>query len=430
MSQLKDYNYDELVRFHEEVTADYKNACSKGLKLDMSRGKPGEEQLALSKDMLLLPVWDEACTGGGDARNYGILSGLPKCREFFAELLGVEAGQVFVGGNASLSLMYDLIAKAYTNGLLHSEKPWARLDKVKFLCPAPGYDRHFTICESFGMEMITVAMTDQGPDMDQVEELVKDPEVKGMWCVPKYSNPDGIIYSDEVIDRIAKLKPAAPDFVVMWDNAYIVHEFEGDYVEFPDILKLCKAAGNEDMVVEFASTSKITLPGAGVSCFACSEANMKYLTKLLTAQAISYDKMNQLRHLLFLKDKKNVIALMKKHGAILKPRFDMVISKLDKEVEPLGIAKYFKPKGGYFVSVYAKPGTAKRIYSLMEGAGVVMTKAGATYPYGIDPEDSNLRVAPSFVSLDELSQAMDVFCTCIKLAAVEKELEAYGEKRS
>ncbi|MFA7660659.1 MAG: aminotransferase class I/II-fold pyridoxal phosphate-dependent enzyme, partial [Anaerovoracaceae bacterium] len=299
-----------------------------------------------------------------------------------------------------------------------------RLDKVKFLCPAPGYDRHFTICESFGMEMITVAMTDQGPDMDQVEELVKDPEVKGMWCVPKYSNPDGIIYSDDVIDRIAKLKPAAPDFVVMWDNAYIVHEFEGDYVEFPDILKLCKAEGNEDMVVEFASTSKITLPGAGVSCFACSEANMKYLTKLISAQAISYDKMNQLRHLLFLKDKQNVIALMKKHGAIMKPRFDMVLSKLDKEIKPLGIANYFRPKGGYFVSVYAKPGTAKRVYSLMEKAGVVMTKAGATYPYGIDPDDSNLRVAPSFVSLDELSQAMDVFCTCIKLAAVEKELEA------
>lgn len=425
MKQLKDYSYDELVEFYNKVTADYKKACSKGLKLDISRGKPGEEQLVLSKDMLLLPVWDEAGAGGGDARNYGILTGLPKCRELFAELLGVKAEQVFVGGNSSLTLMYDVIAKAYTHGLLHSEKPWSRLDRVKFLCPSPGYDRHFAICESFGMEMIPVAMTDQGPDMNQVEELVKDPNVKGMWCVPKYSNPDGIVYSDEVICRIAGLKPAAPDFVVMWDNAYIVHEFDEDYREFPDILKLCKAAGNEDMVVEFTSTSKITLPGAGIACFACSEANMKHLTTLISAQSISYDKMNQLRHLLYLKDKNNILALMRRHAAILKPRFDMVLSKLDKEIAPLGIARYYRPKGGYFVSVYARPGTAKRIHYLMEKAGVIMTKAGATYPYGVDPDDSNLRVAPSFASLDELSQAMEVFCTCIKLAAVEKELETY-----
>lgn len=359
--------------------------------------------------------------GGGDASNYGFITGLPRCRELFASILDVKPEQVFVGGSSSLALMYDLVAKAYIMGLLHSERPWGKEEKVKFLCPAPGYDRHFTVSENFGMEMVVVDMTKQGPDMNQVEELVKDPQVKGMWCVPKYSNPDGIIYSEEVIDRIASLKPAAKDFVVMWDNAYIVHEFEGDFVDFPDILRKAKDAGNEDMIFEFASTSKITFTGSGIACFASSENNIEYLTKLISAQVICFDKMNQLRHVLFLKDKENVLKLMKKHAEIVKPRFDAVISKLE-ELAPLGIGRFNPPSGGYFVSYYAMPGTAKRIFELMKNAGVVMTNAGATYPYGKDPYDSNLRIAPTFIPLDELKEAMDVFCTCVKLAAVEKLL--------
>jgi len=318
--------------------------------------------------------------------------------------------------------MYDTISKAYTHGLLHSEKPWCKEEKIKWLCPAPGYDRHFKITESFGFEMITIPMTPTGPDMDMIEDLVKDPAVKGMWCVPKYSNPDGIVYSAETVRRIAGLKAAAPDFTVMWDNAYCIHEFDGDFVPFDDILTLCREAGNPDMVFEYASTSKVTLPGAGVSVMAASVDNQKYMEKLLTIQMISYDKVNMLRHVKYLKDKENTLALMKKHAEIMRPKFLCVLKWLAEEIEPLEIATWQKPKGGYFVSVNTAPGLAKRTLALCKEAGVVMTGAGATFPYGKDPQDSNIRIAPSLPPVAELEAAMDVFCTCLKLAALEQKL--------
>ena len=396
---------------------------AKGLKLDMSRGKPGKAQLDLVSDILTVLTDPADCiVDGTDVRNYGILAGLPAAKALFADVLGCKLEECFIGGTASLTLMYDTIAKAYTHGLLHSEKPWCKLDKVKFLCPAPGYDRHFKITESFGFELITVEMTPDGPDMDQVEELVKDPEVKGIWCVPKYSNPDGIIYSEETIRRFAHLKPAAPDFVLMWDNAYCVHEFDGDYVPFPDIISLCREAGNPDMVFEYASTSKITFPGAGISVMAASEANQKYMQKLLGVQMISYDKVNQLRHVKYLKNKEGTIAVMKKHAGVLGPKFKMVLDTLEREIAPLGIAEWQKPKGGYFVSVNTMDGIAKRTLALCKEAGVVMTSAGATFPYGKDPRDRNIRVAPSLPPVSELEQAMEVFCVSMKIAALEKLL--------
>ena len=396
---------------------------AKGLKLDMSRGKPGKAQLDLVSDILTVLTDPTDCiVDGTDVRNYGILAGLPAAKALFADVLGCKPEECFIGGTASLTLMYDTIAKAYTHGLLHSEKPWCKLDKVKFLCPAPGYDRHFKITESFGFELITVEMTPDGPDMDQVEELVKDPEVKGIWCVPKYSNPDGIIYSEETIRRFAHLKPAAPDFVLMWDNAYCVHEFDGDYVPFPDIISLCREAGNPDMVFEYASTSKITFPGAGISVMAASEANQKYMQKLLGVQMISYDKVNQLRHVKYLKNKEGTIAVMKKHAGVLGPKFKMVLDTLEREIAPLGIAEWQKPKGGYFVSVNTMDGIAKRTLALCKEAGVVMTSAGATFPYGKDPRDRNIRVAPSLPPVSELEQAMEVFCVSMKIAALEKLL--------
>ena len=396
---------------------------AKGLKLDMSRGKPGKAQLDLVSDILTVLTDPADCiVDGTDVRNYGILAGLPAAKALFADVLGCKPEECFIGGTASLTLMYDTIAKAYTHGLLHSEKPWCKLDKVKFLCPAPGYDRHFKITESFGFELITVEMTPDGPDMDQVEELVKDPEVKGIWCVPKYSNPDGIIYSEETIRRFAHLKPAAPDFVLMWDNAYCVHEFDGDYVPFPDIISLGREAGNPDMVFEYASTSKITFPGAGISVMAASEANQKYMQKLLGIQMISYDKVNQLRHVKYLKNKEGTIAVMKKHAGVLGPKFKMVLDTLEREIAPLGIAEWQKPKGGYFVSVNTMDGIAKRTLALCKEAGVVMTSAGATFPYGKDPRDRNIRVAPSLPPVSELEQAMEVFCVSMKIAALEKLL--------
>ena len=395
-----------------------------GLQLDMSRGKPGKEQLALSMDMLTDLVSVEDCMDGAiDSRNYGNLSGIPSAKKLFADLLDTTPEHIFVGGNASLQLMYDLIAKAYTHGLLHSLSPWSRRSTVRFLCPAPGYDRHFRISETFGMEMIPVAMTPDGPDMDVVEQWVKDPNVLGMWCCPKYSNPDGIIYSEETIRRIAALCPAAPDFTIMWDNAYCIHEFDGDYVPFPDILSLCEQAGNPDMVYEFASTSKVTFPGAGISCLATSEANLAYLTKLIGAQIISYDKLNQIRHVHFLKDKDTTLALMKKHAALLKPRFGVVLDALESEIKPLDIAKWTRPKGGYFISLFALQGTAKRTLALCKELGVTMTNAGATYPYGQDPFDSNIRIAPSVPSLDELKEAVSVLCLCLRYTALEQYLK-------
>ena len=411
----------QLQQEYEAVSKAFEEAKGKNLKLDMSRGKPSKAQLDLVSDILTVLTTSEDCKDGNlDVRNYGELAGIPSCRKLFAEILGCKPEEVFVGGNASLNLMYDVISKGFTHGLLHSPRPWAKEEKVKFLCPAPGYDRHFKVTESFGMELITIPMTDEGPDMDAVEEAVKDPAVKGIWCVPKYSNPQGITYSDAVIDRLAALKPAAPDFTIMWDNAYCIHEFDGDFVPFADILTLCREAGNPDMVFEFASTSKITFPGAGVAVFATSEANMAYMQKLLTIEVISYDKVNQLRHVRYLKDKAGTLELMKKHAAIMKPKFDAVADALDREIKPLGIGKWCRPKGGYFISYDAMPGTAKRALALCKEAGVVMTGAGATFPYGVDPADSNIRIAPSLPPVSELEEAIAVFCICVRMAALEK----------
>ncbi|MBQ5749160.1 MAG: aminotransferase class I/II-fold pyridoxal phosphate-dependent enzyme [Oscillospiraceae bacterium] len=407
------------------VSAHFADLKAQALSLNMARGKPGKEQLDLVSDILTVLQKPEDCVSYGvDARNYGELTGLQEAKELFADLLGCKPEECFIGGNASLTLMYDTISKAYTHGLLHSEKPWCKLDKIKFLCPSPGYDRHFKITESFGFELITIPMTPTGPDMDMVEDLIKDPTVKGMWCVPKYSNPDGIIYSDRVIHALASMKPAAPDFAIMWDNAYCIHEFDGDFVPFPDILKLCAEYGNADMVYEFASTSKVTFPGAGISCRCASEANIAYFQKTLGVQIISFDKVNQLRHVRFLKDKETTLALMKKHAEILKPRFAAVCDALDREIVSRGIGRYNRPKGGYFVCLYAMPLTAMRALQLVTDAGVTMTPAGATYPYGQDPFDSNIRIAPTLPPVEELEQAIDVFCLCLRIAALEQLLKA------
>ena len=417
----RDWTKAELAAEKAAVAAHFDDLKAQALKLNMARGKPGKEQLDLVSDILTVVKTPEDCQVDGiDARNYGELTGLPSAKALWADILGCKPEECFIGGNASLTLMYDTISKAYTHGLLHSRTPWCKLDTVKWLCPSPGYDRHFKVTESFGFELITVPMTPTGPDMDLVEELVKDPAVKGMWCVPKYSNPDGIIYSDETIDRIAHLKPAAPDFTLMWDNAYCIHEFEGEFVPFRDILTLCREAGNPDMVFEFASTSKVTLPGAGVSVMAASVANQKYMEKLISIQTISYDKVNALRHVRYLTDKAHTLALMQKHAKILAPKFHCVLDSLDREIAPLGIAQWERPKGGYFISVNTAPGLAKRTLALCREAGVVMTGAGATFPYGIDPQDSNIRIAPSLPPVGELEQAMDVFCTSLKLAALEQ----------
>ena len=399
---------------YDKVSAEYESWKAKGLKLNMARGKPSKQQLDLVSGILTALTSAEECVDSGvDARNYGELKGLESARKLFADILGCKTSQVFAGGNSSLQLMYDTVSKAYTHGLLHSEKPWCKEESVKWLCPAPGYDRHFKVTESFGFELITIPMTENGPDMDIVENLIKDPSVKGMWNVPKYSNPDGIIYSDETIERIAKMKPAAPDFLLMWDNAYCIHEFDGEFVPFKDILSECEKYGNADMVYEFASTSKITFPGAGIACGAVSEANVEYFKNLLNIQIISYDKMNQLRHVRYLKDKETTLALMRRHAAILGPKFRTVEDELDRHLAPWGIASWSHPKGGYFVSLDAMPGTARRALELCRDAG-------ATFPYGVDPQDSNIRIAPSLPPVHELEQAIAILCDCLRMAALEK----------
>ena len=403
------------------VRAAYEQQKALGLNLNMARGKPGRQQLDMVMDIFdVLKTPQDYIVDGLETRNYGEVAGVPAARALFAELLGCKASQVFVGGNASLQLMYDAVSKAFTHGLLHSEKPWCKLDKVKWICPVPGYDRHFKVTQSFGVEMISVPMTAAGPDMDMVEELVKDPAVKGMWNVPKYSNPEGVVYSDETIRRLAAMKPAAPDFMLMWDNAYCIHEFDCDFVEFPDILQLCADYGNADMVYEFASTSKVTFPGAGVAVMAASEENIAYFSKLVNIQTIGFDKINQLRHVRYLKDKSHTLELMKRHAAVLAPKFHAVLNALDREIAPLGIADYKRPVGGYFVSVDVMAGCAKRTLALCKEAGVTMTGAGATFPYGIDPNDSNIRIAPSLPPVSELEQAIAIFCNSLKLAALEK----------
>ena len=416
-------NRSELELEYTKVLAKYESCKAKKLNLNMARGKPAKAQLDLVSDILNVMQKPEDCFDGDiDSRNYGELAGLPSARAYWADILDCKASQIFVGGAASLNMMCDIVSRAYTHGLLNSPKPWCKEDKVKFLCPAPGYDRHFQIGEFYGAELITIPMLETGPDMDMVEEYVKDPAVKMIWVVPKYSNPDGIIFSDETVRRFANLKPAAPDFSIIWDNAYCIHEFEGEYVPFPNIIDLCEKAGRPNMVFEFASTSKITFAGGGTSCMAASEANIDYFTGVFGVQMISYDKVNQLRHVKYLKDKAHTLEIMKLHASIMGPKFRCVSRWLNQEIAPLGFAHWNDPKGGYFVSLYTMPGTAKRVWQLCKEAGVTMTGAGATYPYRIDPKDENLRIAPSLPPVEELEEAMDVFTTCLKLAALEKLL--------
>lgn len=423
MAKYASLNPQELEQQYQSVKAHFEACKEQNLKLNMARGKPAKAQLDAVSDILEALVSAEDCFDGSlDVRNYGELKGIPCAREYWAEVLDCKVEQTFVGGSSSLNLMFDAISRAYTHGLLHSPRPWCKEVVVKFLCPSPGYDRHFRITEFFGAELVTVPMTAEGPDMDVVEKLVADPQVKGIWCVPKYSNPEGIIYSDAVIKRMAALKPAAPDFVIMWDNAYCIHEFIGEYIPFPDIISICEAAGNPDMVLEFASTSKVTLAGAGFSVMAASKANIDYFAKLYGVNTISYDKVNQLRHVRYLKNKAHTIEIMKRHAAIMAPKFQVVLDYLDKEIAPCEFAQWNNPKGGYFVSINTMHGTAKRAVALCKEAGVEMTPAGATYPHGLDPNDSNIRIAPSLPPVEELEKAMDVFCTCLKLAALEKLL--------
>ena len=392
----------ELLDEKNRLEIKFKALKEKNLSLNMARGKPGKSQLNLVSGLLDILVEPSECElGNVDIRNYGELSGMPEAKKYFSEILGVKENECFIGGNASLQLMYMTICEAFTNGLLNSEKPWFKLDKIKWLCPVPGYDRHFTITEKLGFEMINIPMLETGPDMDLVEELVKDESVKGMWNVPKFSNPQGIIYSEETVRRLAALKPAAKDFMLMWDNAYCIHEFDGDFVEFPDIIGLCKEYGNADMAYEFASTSKVTFPGAGISVMASSEANIKYLTKSFGVQVISFDKVNQIRHVKFLKDKANTLALMREHAKIMKPKFDTVIKYLDREIAPLGIGSWVVPKGGYFVSYEAMENTAKRVLELAKEAGVEMTPAGATEILSVlGKEESLLRLKRAMERLE------------------------------
>lgn len=423
MSVYAELSREELEEELRKERLHYHHIKNQNLNLNMARGKPSQLQHDLVNGLLqVVSSGDDCMEGGIDVRNYGELAGIPCAREYWADVLGCKSSQTFVGGVSSLNLMFDLISRAYTHGLLHSEKPWCKEEKVKFLCPSPGYDRHFRITEFFGAELIPIRMTLLGPDMDQVEDYIRDPQVKGIWCVPKYSNPDGIIYSEETILRFAKLKPAAPDFAIMWDNAYCVHEFRGEYEPFPDIISLCQMYGNEDMVYEFASTSKITFAGSGISVMAASEDNIAYFTKLYGVQMISNDKVNQLRHVRYLKDKQHTLEIMREHAKILAPKFRVVSEALHRLILPCGFANWNEPKGGYFVSLNTMPGTAKYALALCREAGVEMTPAGATFPYGIDPDDSNIRIAPSLPPVEELEKAMDVFCTCLKIAALEKLL--------
>ena len=402
------------------VAGEYERFRSMHLSLDMSRGKPGFDSMDVSQQM-----FDSVGNhigfkniDGIDCRNYGGLDGLVELKNLFSEILELEPDQIIVGGNSSLNMMFDTISQGVTHGL--GGEPWGKQEGLKFLCPVPGYDRHFAITEYFGFRLVSVPMTAEGPDMETVERLIADPAVKGMWNVPKYSNPEGVTYSDETIRRIASMKPAAPDFMLMWDNAYCIHEFEGEFVPFADIIALCESFGNGDMVYEFASTSKVTFPGAGVGVMAASRANIDYLTKLIGIQTIGFDKINQLRHVRYLKDKATTLALMRRHAAVLAPKFRAVLDALDREIAPLGIAAYKRPTGGYFVSLDAMPGTAKRALALCKEAGVVMTGAGATYPYGVDPNDSNIRIAPTLPPVAELEAAIAVLCNCLRMAALEK----------
>lgn len=425
MKEYLSMSAEELEAEHSLLLKEYNEFAAKGLSLNMARGKPCKEQLDLAMPMLSCLSDEDFVSAEADIdiRNYGAFDGLPEAKRLFGELLGVDAEWIFIGGNSSLNLMYDSIARSMSFGVC-GEKPWHKLDKVKFLCPVPGYDRHFAITELFGIEMISIPMGKDGPDMDIVKEYVEgDEAVKGIWCVPMYSNPTGITYSDETVKAFAALKPKAKDFRIYWDNAYCVHHLADKGDNLLNIFDECKKIGSEDMVFEFASTSKISFSGAGIAVMAASPKNMKFIKKHISIQTIGHDKINQLRHIKFFNSIDGIKAHMEKNREIIKPKFDMVIAELEENLDPSAIASYTTPKGGYFISFSAMKGTAKRICELCKNAGVTLTSAGATFPYGVDPDDSNIRIAPTFPSLDELKKAMDLFCIAVKLATVEKLLQ-------
>lgn len=405
---------------------EYQAILAQKLDLDLSRGKPCAEQLDLSTPMLSRSRTPKDCIsrGGTDCRNYGVGLGLPEMREFWSVLTGIPAENIIVGGNSSLNLMYDTVARAMLYGVAGSVRPWCREEKIRFLCPCPGYDRHFAVCESLGIEMIPVAMTETGPDMDAVEALVADPAVRGMWCVPKYANPTGVTYSEETVRRLCAMKTAAPDFRVMWDNAYMIHDLPGEGDVLPNVFDIAREYGTEDRFFFFTSSSKITFPGAGVAIMAMSKNNLDRTAPIWNTQTIGHDKLNQLRHLEFLPDADAVYALMKKHAVILGKRFTIVLDRLEKDLADTGVATWTKPKGGYFVSLDVYPDTARRVYELCADAGVKLTKVGATFPYGKDPENKNLRLAPSYPTTDDLAKAMEVLTVAVRIAALEKIAEA------
>ncbi len=426
MKAYNEMSREELLSLKEELDQRFADAKGKGLKLDMSRGKPGLAQLDMVMDIMdvLDSKADMRCETGVDTRNYGLMEGIPEARHLMSDMMGgIPAENVIVYGNSSLSIMYDTVSRCVTHGVLGST-PWCKLDKVKFLCPAPGYDRHFSITEFFGIEMIVIPMTPEGPDMDLVEEYVsKDPAVKGIWCVPKYSNPQGITYSDKTVRRFAALKPAAEDFRIYWDNAYSIHDlYEEEQDEILEIISECEKAGNPDMVFEFSSLSKVTFSGAGIAAFASSKANVEETKKYMSIMTIGYDKINQLRHTRYFKNVEGLRAHMRKHAAILRPKFEAVLGVLEKELGGLDIGEWTRPRGGYFISFDAMEGCAKAIVAKCKEAGVVLTGAGATFPYGKDPKDSNIRIAPTFPNSEELAAATDLFVLCVKLVSVEKLL--------
>ena len=426
MKAYKELDKEELLALREDLNRQYEEAKAKGLKLDMSRGKPSASQLDMERDFMdvINSDSDLKTKSGVDCRNYGLLDGIPEVKKLMADMMNVSDDMVIVFGNSSLNIMYDTIARAMIFGVVDST-PWCKLDKIKFLCPVPGYDRHFAITEQFGIEMINIPMTAEGPDMDLVEKYAnEDPAVKGIWCVPKYSNPQGYTYSDETVKRFASLKPAAEDFRIFWDNAYAIHDlYEDKSDSLLEILSECEKAGNPDMVYEFGSTSKVTFPGSGISALASSRANLDSIRKTMTIQTIGPDKLNQLRHVRYFKDIEGMKAHMKKHAAIIRPKFEAVEKVLEEELEGLEIGQWTKPNGGYFISFDAMEGCAKAIVEKCREAGVVLTGAGATYPYKKDPRDSNIRIAPTFPSEEELSVAADLFVLCVKLVSVEKLLQ-------
>ena len=424
MKAYKELNKAELEQERQQLLAKYEEAKSKGLQLDMSRGKPSKEQLDLSMGMMdELTNVQLTCEQGVDCRNYGVLEGINEAKRLLSAMIECPIENIIIFGNSSLNVMYDTISRSMTHGVMGST-PWAKLDKVKFLCPVPGYDRHFAITEFFGIEMINVPMTQDGPDMDMVEKLVaEDDAIKGIWCVPKYSNPQGITYSDDTVRRFARLKPAAKDFRIYWDNAYGIHHlYDHDQDYLIEILAECEKAGNPDLVFKFCSTSKVTFPGSGVAAIAASEANLKFIREQMTIQTIGYDKINQLRHSRFFKDFNGMLEHMRKHADIIRPKFETVLDILETELGELGIAEWTKPKGGYFIALDTMDGCAKKVVEMCKNAGVVMTGAGATFPYGKDPRDRNIRIAPTFPSAEELVEACKIFTTCVKIASVESLL--------